>query len=52
MTKLFRQHGKRVENMLQTRPVELYRVSALRRHVCELIEVARREANAERLTAC
>ena len=34
--------------MLQTRPVELYRVSALRRHVCELIEVARREANAER----
>ena len=30
--------------MLQIRPVEQYRVSALRRHVCELIEAARREA--------
>lgn len=45
---LFRQHESWEEHMLQVRPVEQYRVSALRRHVCELIEAARRECNVDR----
>jgi hypothetical protein len=34
--------------MVQPRPVEQYRVNALRRHGCELVEAAQRESNAER----
>jgi hypothetical protein len=34
--------------MLQACPVEQYRVTALRRRVCELVEAARRESNPER----
>ena len=41
-------HESWEENMVQARPIEQYRVNALRRHGCELVEVAQRESNAER----